>query len=782
MAPFGTEYICNYNYHTSDDFVISIAAGRRQNSSQLSFVYLRTNTTDGQYQKLGLFTFSRETKIASRNNSCTSILNMNEGEHDVQVWKGNVSDLSTLQVDPYGKYAYGFLSQNIFIYDIKNQYVKNFSWNDIFPSISIYPHGLDVTETNDSFSMAIIAGYYEIDIEKTLPAIYLVRLNPPYNMTLVDNYTLYSDNQKFVRGRYASSYQFGYVMSVSIHDSTQQVLVGVPQLSKTYLFSFNSTNLTLINTLNYTARSTSWLDDNGIQAGLLLSNEATLPWAQSRIQVVDISSYNILYVYPNNQQTLEQWSSTPPTFIRLTKTYANQLVILTEDGIVVLVSSADAGYYIKTDDINSPSQRLVQCPRGTYKSIRGPTPCMICPTMTKSSSISVTSNSSNDTNVMYLTVNCTACLSDSFCPLASVADVNKSAIQSISQAYAYPSSSSSSLDDILIQNTFNLPTDSHRCLLISPFFWALITLCLAFIVLLIMAILYCSPTGKNHFKRLECVFRHSDLIGNGELWFGGLVSFSIIVLVVYSFWFGTVFVIQYPIETSNDAYFACDTSLRNIQFSSALQLAVTIKSDEEAPIFDMLDKQDFTMTINFVQTGFTCNDVTEQENIGTYSVSLPRTNCTMQPDNATVTVVYHVPYHQMIMQINLTESLHYSDSTNYSGIWIPTSTHGSLNDHVAYLQRGQFLRYLSTQHTLTITFSETEFYVINKQQPIARSGEVIFHNILFTTTVIGIFALAFLLFKLTFIPIVKWIIRHEKFLLKFCKLRKKKLTENKYLF
>lgn len=121
--------------------------------------------------------------------------------------------------------------------------------------------------------------------------------------------------------------------------------------------------------------------------------------------------------------------------------------------------------------------------------------------------------------------------------------------------------------------------------------------------------------------------------------------------------------------------------------------------------------------------------------------------------------------------INRTESLDYSGRVNYSGIWIPTSTHGSLNDHIVYQQRGKFLRYLSTQHTLIIDFSETNFYVINKQEPISRMGEIFFHNILFTTTIIGIFALAFLVFKLTFMPIMKWMIRHEKFLFSCCKLR-----------
>ncbi|CAF2242931.1 unnamed protein product, partial [Rotaria magnacalcarata] len=134
MAPFGISFVYNYTYETSNDFVISIAVGRRQNLSQLSFVYLSTSTTDGQYQKLGLFTFSRENRMIS-----------------VKVWKRKPSELSTLQVDLFEKYTYGFLSNNIFAFMI---------------------------------------------LKKTLPAVYLVRLNPPNTMTLVDNYTLYSDTHK----------------------------------------------------------------------------------------------------------------------------------------------------------------------------------------------------------------------------------------------------------------------------------------------------------------------------------------------------------------------------------------------------------------------------------------------------------------------------------------------------------------------------------------------------------------------------------------------------------
>ena len=136
----------------------------------------------------------------------------------------------------------------------------------------------------------------------------------------------------------------------------------------------------------------------------------------------------------------------------------------------------------------------------------------------------------------------------------------------------------------------------------------------------------------------------------------------------------------------------------------------------------------------------------------------------------------------MTKVINRTESLSYDGITIYSGIWIPTATHGILDHHLSYSEREAFLRYLSTQHRIIISFSETEFYVINQQAPIARKNEVLFHNILFATTAIGLFALGFLLFKLILMPIIKAIMKHEKFLLKYLKSEKEILAETSSTF
>ena len=45
-----------------------------------------------------------------------------------------------------------------------------------------------------------------------------------------------------------------------------------------------------------------------------------------------------------------------------------QLIVLSSDGIMALVSSTDAGYYLKSADINDARPPPMMCPAGTYKS------------------------------------------------------------------------------------------------------------------------------------------------------------------------------------------------------------------------------------------------------------------------------------------------------------------------------------------------------------------------------------------------------------------------------
>ena len=110
---------------------------------------------------------------------------------------------------------------------------------------------------------------------------------------------------------------------------------------------------------------------------------------------------------------------------------------------------------------------------------------------------------------------------------------------------------------------------------------------------------------------------------------------------------------------------------------------------------------------------------------------------------------------ELTKMINRTEGLASNDPVVYSGIWIPTLTVKSFNDHVIYSQLGTYLRYLSPRQIISIDFSETQFFIKNTQEPIARASEILFHNILFSTVCIELFALAFLLFKLVLLPLLR---------------------------
>jgi len=90
------------------------------------------------------------------------------------------------------------------------------------------------------------------------------------------------------------------------------------------------------------------------------------------------------------------------------------------------------------------------------------------------------------------------------------------------------------------------------------------------------------------------------------------------------------------------------------------------------------------------------------------------------------------------------------EESDFSGIYIPTFT---IDPNSLFLSTNQYVFSNLTLTTLTIDILETPYYVKNLQQPIAKSSEIIFHNLLFTTVCLEIFGLVFLLYKLAFKPL-----------------------------
>jgi hypothetical protein len=320
--------------------------------------------------------------------------------------------------------------------------------------------------------------------------------------------------------------------------------------------------------------------------------------------------------------------------------------------------------------------------------------------------------------------------------------------------------------------------------------------------------LNCRRTAKN-------IFKHTDLIGEGEMWAGGLATMAIIVLLSFSYWFSASFIQRYPIEkVFGPALFACDETLINAQFSAGLDSLAIPKSPDSQPIFDLLDQQTFYLTVELINTGFTCNSITTQENLITGKYVPLAKDCVQSVANATTAVTFPLPQHKTTVQINITgpywigafrlcirgngqenmtstlrqldfcqlymtpneaigrltsipivfikninmtQALSTTDPTLYSGIWMPTFSTVSLSDEEYYVDFGNYLRYTSSLTILQVSVDEYPFFIKNIQEPIVRLAELIFHGFLFTSLCIEIFAFAFLFIKLFIMPLSRCI-------------------------
>ncbi|CAF0926360.1 unnamed protein product [Adineta steineri] len=717
-------------------------------------------------------------------------------------------DYYIIDVESKGRFAYGFSNTFMFIFDSHNTSVLNlWNANETWPHNTFIPHAIDLADT-----YGVIAGFIHNPTNTTaavyLPMIYLINFNSSNNRPIIVDQ--YEPNGTIGTWQYllinsdADTYAAKYDMSVSINEYGN-ILVGMQFINRVFLFSVNRIN---INKLNFLSRNTNgrsigngksvaWLD-NGIAAIIVNTYSLTYEWSSSEIYLFDIKNdgYNSnstpLSIFPNRHQTVPL--SLSLVFINIVSS-PSSLALLDNLGNVLIVNPTPSGYFPTVKDTGSMPIFTVPhiCLPGTYKNRSGIHDCILCPTGTK--------NPGNSS------LQCISCLSGSFCPLGSVNDVSHSALETIMQATAYPTSPESTIfDEILIQNMFNI--GSGHCLLVSPLFWTLIVAGVAIIIIIIMVVLKnCvnHPRSQRIRNILKWFFKHTDLIGEGELWFGGLASFAVIVLVSFAYSFSNNFLKQYPIETSSDSHFACDLSLRNAKFQTNIQsLSIPVKEGVQK-MFDLLDNQTFYLNIEFVNTLIDCDVISLQALFGTKWSPIRWINCTNQ--NSILSLSIQLPYHHISVQVLLAdtqtigglriglsaagediepydlEDLNFYQSffkqgetlgqnlpitlditkvinetnamigeeSNFDGIFIPTFV---VDINSLFLTQDQYVRSTSTLTTLTIVISETPYYVKNLQQPIAKRSEIIFHNILFTIVCLEIFGLLFLLYKLFFRPLL----------------------------
>ncbi|CAF1107187.1 unnamed protein product [Rotaria sordida] len=111
---------------------------------------------------------------------------------------------------------------------------------------------------------------------------------------------------------------------------------------------------------------------------------------------------------------------------------------------------------------------------------------------------------------------------------------------------------------------------------------------------------------------------------------------------------------------------------------------------------------------------------------------------------------------QLTKVINNTNPLITGDDEALSGIWIGSFL---VNYDESFMTNTSYLNAPpKTSTNLTLTISETPYYILNEQSPIARLPEIIYHDFLYITMIIGMFVLIFVIAEVMILPCVSWLI------------------------
>jgi hypothetical protein len=451
------------------------------------------------------------------------------------------------------------------------------------------------------------------------------------------------------------------------------------------------------------------------------------------------------------------------------------------------------------------------CVSGSYKNTSSIGPCSVCPPGTKNSGD-------------YPASKCQPCNSSSFCPLGASGDIlhnDFKLYKSYNQTFKYPESPLiDDYDDMLMRN-FLVVEDTLDCVFKLPLIWTLIAIAMNFIIWFIMFLIKTWPRTSTdiHRKRAKAFFKQIDIIGEGELLAGGFASLVVLVIIIHSCWFAHDYLYSYPLEGVHSSRLHCRNNQTNTKFDNALQLPLPEIDGTYETIFDMLNKQKFTMTIHLINTGAKCdNIIVERLRYMGVSENIIKQNCTLLDRNATgsfsfdlytptdfIQVTIEGPYfigalrlclhgekssdevqeqkhHQLdeldvctlfnkdnetirlstyfsihlIKVINVTEPLKDTDATIYSGRWAPNiKSVDDLSDRDYLKKDGEYLRYASLSTTFKVRLKEEFYFLQNNQSPIVRLYELIFHTFLFIFLIIDIFAMGFVIYKLWCQPLLR---------------------------
>ena len=798
-------------------FVYTVTIGKQQRTDQTHFYFAGEliNNRSGLFIGIAVLNYTQIVmNFNSTNPNMTLPCNTSFSYQIQYLYNYSHQEYFILGVEPRGRWVYGFTNEFILTFDSRNTSRLDI-WNasSIWPNPTFIPNAVDLTHNFGVVSGYIYNGKNATNVYRS--TIYLMNFNQTINRPfIVNEYRPIATPgtwQDLLPSEDAYLYSAKYDMAVSINENGNTI-VGMQYINRVFLFSVNiSQPKSLVFVSRHTngrqlgnGKSIAWLQ-NGI-AGLIV-NVYTLDyqWEASQVHVYAMENaiYNSnstpLSVFPNNHLKLP--ASLNAIFISIASGPSSLALLDSHGGLLIFTPTAP-GFYLTIEDTGFrpliTSTRV--CMPGTYKNVSGVHDCTLCPPGTR--------------NPGNFSTECISCSPRYFCPLASVNEVPDTALNSINQAIPYPKSPDSVIfDEILIQNMFSVGTG--HCIALSPLFWTLIAASFGFVIITIMGILkYCIKTPRSRKIRssLKCIFRHADLIGEGELWVGGLASFSVVVLVAFACIFSQRYIRLYPIETSPNATFACDETIRNAKFQTSVQSLAIPLNNFDQKMFDLLDNQEFLLNVDFVNTLINCDAVSIEalygitwttirwlscDNINStlkLAIPLPFQHISVQiyvADSKTIgglRIGLYSPGHQtgsyslkelnfiqafykigqilardlpvtvsLTKVVNETLALDGGDS-DFGGIYIPTFT---VDYNSLFYTADQFVRSTLTVTTLSLILSETPYYVKNLQQPIAKPSEIVFQNLLFITVCLELFGLIFLMYKMLFKPFYYYLIKKK---------------------
>ena len=551
-----------------------------------------------------------------------------------------------------GRMAYAFAKDFLLAHNLQTDTVSTQLGNRTWPAVSFLPRAADVT--GDRF--IVVLGYVGNTDTSYTPCAYLLDRS---NASLVVRDTWFylpptnTSWQASVTNWDADASAGQHDLSVSVNDAKSQVLLGIPLMNTIVIldidrsaskFRLPSQSLSNGKAMGM-GKAVGWLNPN--VAGVLVNTYSlSYVWSASQIFAYDVSVANkflVNSILPNTQQTLAPTFG--PILLSLVVTDRGAMMLLDSQGNVYILLPSPAG------SVSDSSTRSVStaspCIAGTFSAEVNIFPCSLCPPGTTTSGRIGQSR-------------CVPCDTGAFCPLGAAfgnISLSSSLLTSYSEARAYPESPQSiRFDNILMENMFLIRSSSSRhCLLVSPFFWALVAMALCMLIAVIMLILkYCvdHPHGKQATQRIKRFFKQTDLIGEGEMWAGGMASFAILILCISAYVFSSLYLQRYPIERLNgDATFACEPTLVNAQFSSGLMALNIPPNDDEVSIFRLADAQPFILTMALINTLFTCTDVTLVQ-VKDTNLPMPISSC--RNSNGSLSLSALLPSHGINLQFQLT--------------------------------------------------------------------------------------------------------------------------------